>query len=108
MIVAIDGPAAAGKGTLARILSHLVGDQNVSVPNEKMLTDSAFTSHLVRKRLVVVHEIYAGGQTKKIYNNLKSQISAASSMHSASRRARASGKVLEHGRACEFAHFMRR
>lgn len=63
-----------GKGTLMeRILAPLVGWHNVSVPSEKQLTDSGFNSWLVRKRLVLVHEIYAG-HTKKAYDSVKSSV----------------------------------
>jgi hypothetical protein len=63
-----------GKGTLMeRILAPLVGWHNVSVPSEKQLTDSGFNSWMVRKRLVLVHEIYAG-HTKKAYDSVKSNV----------------------------------
>jgi hypothetical protein len=72
-LLLISETQGVGKGTLVYILGHLVGWHNTSVPNEKMLVDGAFTSHLVRKRLVAVHEIYAG-QVKKAYDNLKSYV----------------------------------
>jgi hypothetical protein len=63
-----------GKGTLMeKILAPLVGWQNVSVPSEKQLVDSGFNSWLVRRRLVLVHEIYAG-HSKKAYDNVKSSV----------------------------------
>ena len=61
-----------GKGTLMeKIMGPLVGWHNVSIPNEKQIVDSSFNSYLVRRRLVLVHEIYAGN-TKKAYDKVKS------------------------------------
>jgi hypothetical protein len=63
-----------GKGTLMeKVLAPLVGWHNTSVPSHKQLTDSGFNSWLVRKRLVLVHELYAG-ESKKAYNNLKTYV----------------------------------
>lgn len=63
-----------GKGTLMeKILAPLVGWHNVSVPSEKQLTESNFNSWLVRHRLIIVHEIYAG-HSKKAYDNVKSSV----------------------------------
>jgi len=63
-----------GKSTLMeRVLAPLVGWHNVSIPSETQIVDSAFNSWLGRRRLVLVHEIYAGG-SKRAYNKLKSVI----------------------------------
>jgi hypothetical protein len=63
-----------GKGTLAeKILAPLVGWHNTSVPSERMITASDFHSWLVRKRLAIIHEIYAG-QSKKAYTSILSFI----------------------------------
>jgi len=63
-----------GKGTLMeKILAPLAGWQNTSVPSEKMLIDSDFNSWIAHKRLVLVHEIYAG-HSKKPYNSVKSGV----------------------------------
>jgi hypothetical protein len=71
-LLLISTTQGVGKGTLMeKILAPLVGWHNVSVPNEKLLTDSDFNSFLVRRRLVLVHEIYAG-HSKKAYDNIKS------------------------------------
>ena len=57
-----------GKSTLMeRVLAPLVGWHNVSIPSETQIVDSAFNSWLGRRRLVLVHEIYAGG-SKRAYN----------------------------------------
>jgi hypothetical protein len=73
-ILMISEQQGVGKGTLMeRVLGPLVGWHNVSVPTEKMLTDSDFNSWLVMKRLVLVHEIYAG-HAKKAYDNVKSYV----------------------------------
>jgi Family of unknown function (DUF5906) len=63
-----------GKGTLGeKILGPLVGESNVSFPSEQDIVDSAFNGWLANKRLVVIHEIYAG-KSSKAYNKLKSHI----------------------------------
>jgi hypothetical protein len=63
-----------GKGTLMeKVFAPLVGWQNTSAPGEKQLTDDAFQSWIARRRLVIVHEIYAGN-SKKAYNGLKSYV----------------------------------
>jgi hypothetical protein len=73
-ILMISEQQGVGKGTLMeKILAPLAGWHNVSVPSEKMLTDSSFNSWLVMKRLILVHEIYAG-QAKKAYDNIKSYV----------------------------------
>jgi hypothetical protein len=63
-----------GKTTLMeKILLPLVGAKNVSVPSERQVVESDFNSWLDRKRLVLIHEIYAG-QSKRAYNEVKSYI----------------------------------
>jgi hypothetical protein len=63
-----------GKGTLMeKILRPLVGHENTSVPSEKQLTKSDFNPWAARKRLVLVHEIYAG-EVKKAYDTIKSTL----------------------------------
>lgn len=63
-----------GKTTLGeKILAPLVGDDNVSYPNESDITDSNFNYWIAHKRLAIVNEIYAG-QSSKAYNRLKSII----------------------------------
>ncbi len=62
-----------GKTTLCNLLAELVGPENVSRPNEVALTEGNFNSHLAKKRLVIVDEIYSG-HSKKTYNRLKSPI----------------------------------
>jgi hypothetical protein len=70
----ISRPQGVGKSTLMeKILAPLVGWQNVSIPSEKQLVDSDFNHWAVRKRLVLVHEIYAG-QSKKAYTALQSTL----------------------------------
>jgi len=73
-LLLISETQGVGKGTLMeKILAPLVGWHNTSVPSEKQIIDSAFNSWLVRRRLVLVHEIYAG-HTKKAYDTLKSKV----------------------------------
>jgi hypothetical protein len=73
-VLLISEKQGIGKGTLGEaILTPLIGKHNVSFPNEQAVTDSSFNSWLARKRLAVVHEIYAG-HSSKAYNKLKSEI----------------------------------
>lgn len=62
-----------GKTTLANIAADLVGPENVSRPNEVALTEGNFNSHLAKKRLAIVDELYSG-HSKKTYNRIKSPI----------------------------------
>jgi hypothetical protein len=63
-----------GKGTLGeKILEPLVGKWNCSSPSEEQIVDSSFDYWSPRKRLAIVHEIYAG-HSSKAYNKLKSKI----------------------------------
>ena len=63
-----------GKSTLATyILAPLLGENNVSFPEENVIVESRFNSWQCRKRLAVVNEIYAG-HNYKAYNRLKSVI----------------------------------
>jgi hypothetical protein len=73
-ILMISEEQGVGKGTLMeKVLAPIVGWQNVSIPSEKHLVDSQFNSYLVRRRLVLVHEIYAG-HSKKAYDSVKSDV----------------------------------
>lgn len=63
-----------GKTTLGTfILPPLLGRHNCSTPSASMIVDTAFTSWLARKRLIVVDEIYQG-QSWKAYNKLKAAL----------------------------------
>lgn len=73
-LLLISETQGVGKGTLMeKVLAPLVGWQNVSVPSEKQLIESSFNSWIARRRLVIVHEIYAG-HSKKAYDGLKSHV----------------------------------
>jgi hypothetical protein len=73
-LLLISETQGVGKGTLMeKVLAPLVGWQNVSVPSEKQLIESSFNSWVARRRLVIVHEIYAG-HSKKAYDSLKSHV----------------------------------
>src|SRR5262249_55637926 len=64
-----------GKTTLAQdILAPLIGEWNVSFPDESMILNSAFTSWIAHKRLTVIHEICTDDKSRKAYNRLKSII----------------------------------
>lgn len=63
-----------GKGTLGeKILARIIGEHNSSSPSESEIVDSNYNYWAVNKRLIVVHEIYAG-HSAKAYNRLKSVI----------------------------------
>ena len=73
-VLLISETQGVGKGTLGeRILAPVIGERNVSFPSEKDIAESAFNGWVAYKRLVVVHEIYAG-HSVKAYNKLKSDI----------------------------------
>lgn len=61
-----------GKSTLLNIIAELIGKRHVSFPGDAMI-QSDFNGWIVNRRLVVVHEIYAG-QNWKTYNRLKTLI----------------------------------
>lgn len=61
-----------GKSTLLDVLAKLIGNRHVSFPGDDVV-QSGFNGWAVNKRLVVVHEIYAG-QNWKTYNKLKSLV----------------------------------
>jgi Family of unknown function (DUF5906) len=61
-----------GKGTLAeKILGPIIGEHNTSSPSEADIADSNYNDYVVHKRLVIIHEIYAG-HSAKAYNKSKS------------------------------------
>lgn len=63
-----------GKSTLGEaILQEILGSNNVSFPGQSDLVDQPFNHWLAHKRLIFVHEIYAGASSKA-YNKLKSVI----------------------------------
>jgi hypothetical protein len=73
-VLMISQVQGVGKGTLGEaILSPLLGDWNVSYPDEQQVTESAFNAWLAHKRLAVVQEIYSG-HSVKAYDRLKSVI----------------------------------
>jgi hypothetical protein len=86
-----------GKTTLAYLLADLVGRENVSTPNEAALTDGSFNSHLARKVLVIVDELYSG-HSRKTYNKLKSPIT--------DQRLRVNEKYQPEYEIENFAHFL--
>jgi Family of unknown function (DUF5906) len=73
-VLLISEVQGVGKGTLGeRILAPLIGERNVSFPNEAEIVDSNYNYWASHKRLAIVHEIYAG-HSAKAYNKLKSII----------------------------------
>ena len=73
-VLLISEQQGVGKSTLASyILAPLIGESNVSYPEESIIVESRFNSWQVRKRLAIVNEIYAG-HSYKAYNRLKSVI----------------------------------
>ena len=70
-LLLVSAMQGVGKGTLAeKILKPLVGENNVSAPNENQVVDQSFNDWIAHRRLVIIHEIYAG-QSKKAYNKIK-------------------------------------
>jgi hypothetical protein len=61
-----------GKSTVGKIMTGIVGRDNVSVPNESALTNERNT-WIAYKRVGIIHEIYQG-HTSAVYNRLKSPI----------------------------------
>lgn len=63
-----------GKSTIGEsIMQEILGSSNVSFPGQGELVDSQFNAWLAHKRLIFVHEIYAG-HSSKAYDKLKSAI----------------------------------
>lgn len=70
-ILVISQMQGVGKTTLGeKILRPIIGNHNVSVPEQNQITDSQFNEWQEMKRLVVINEIYAG-DNHKAYNYLK-------------------------------------
>jgi hypothetical protein len=67
------GDQRVGKGTWQRILLELVGRHNCSQPSESDLFDSPYNYFLIRKRLVIIHEIYQG-HSWRAYDKLKDRM----------------------------------
>lgn len=59
-----------GKTTLGVVLKALLGASNVSFPGEKSISDSAFNTWALGKRVIVVNEIYSNGRST-VYDKLK-------------------------------------
>ena len=72
-ILALSKRQGVGKSTLGVIMAQMIGMPHCSFPGDSMITQSDFNGWAVAKRLVVVHEIYAG-QNWRAYNKLKALI----------------------------------
>jgi hypothetical protein len=72
-LLLISRSQGTGKGTLAHIVSRLVGEHNASVPSESAILNSPFNSWIVNKRLVTVAEIH-GAKPKEMYQRLMEMI----------------------------------
>ena len=60
-----------GKSALGEhILAPILGIHNVSFPSEQQVVEGAFNDYLAFKRLIFIHEIYAGASAKA-YNKMK-------------------------------------
>lgn len=67
-------PEGAGKSTLAlEILAKILGEHNVSEPDENTIVESEFNDWMAHKRLAICHEIYAGNSFAAA-NKLKNKI----------------------------------
>lgn len=69
----ISATQGVGKSTLGVVLRSLLGWRNVSFPNERAITDSAFNGWLARKRLVFLQEFYSG-RSRRTYDSLKTLV----------------------------------
>jgi len=72
-ILVLSRRQGVGKSTLGVMLARMIGMPHCSFPGDSMITQSDFNGWAVSKRLVVVHEIYAG-QNWRAYNKLKALI----------------------------------
>lgn len=73
-VLLISDTQGVGKSTLGeKVLAPIVGLENTSFPNETAIVKSDFNGWCAHKRLIVVHEIYAGHSTKA-YDRLKTLI----------------------------------
>jgi Family of unknown function (DUF5906) len=73
-VLLISETQGVGKSCLGEyILQPILGKNNVSQPSENDIVEASFNYWCAHKRLVVVHEIYAG-HSAKAYNKLKSII----------------------------------
>lgn len=73
-LLMISEAQGVGKGTLAeRIMKPIIGDINTSTPSEDDVVNKEYTYWQSHKRLAIIHEIYAG-HNSKAYNKLKSVI----------------------------------
>lgn len=73
-LLMISEAQGVGKGTLAeRILKPIIGELNTSTPSEDDVVNKEYTYWQSHKRLAIIHEIYAG-HNSKAYNKMKSII----------------------------------
>ena len=72
-VLLVSKTQGVGKGTLAYILSMLVGRHNTSWPTSTTIADSAFNGWVAHKRLAVIDEMYTG-RSRKAYDRFKSII----------------------------------
>src|SRR5262249_29297482 len=69
----ISEPTGVGKTTHNVVLARQVRYHNASFPSAEYITDTPYTDWAVRKRVVIVAEIYAG-HNAKAFNKLKTTI----------------------------------
>jgi hypothetical protein len=62
-----------GKSLLALVLNNVLGESNCSFPRESQIVEGKFNTWMAEKRLVFVHEIFAG-RSYKAYDKLKEYI----------------------------------
>lgn len=97
-VLLISTTQGVGKSTLGeKIMAPLIGDKNTSFPSENQIVDSTFNDWAAFKRLAVVHEIYAG-YNSKAYDKLKSMIT--------DKKIRINAKFLQPFTIDNWMHFM--
>ena len=72
-VLVLSTAQGVGKSTVGDVAARLIGPNQCSFPGDTMITASDFNGWLVNKRLIVVHEIYAGASWRA-YNRLKTLI----------------------------------
>jgi putative DNA primase/helicase len=62
-IFLIVGPRRGGKGTIARMITHLVGRENIAAPTLALLSQHFGLTHLIDKQVAIVSDARLGRKT---------------------------------------------
>ena len=65
LVVAIDGPSGAGKGTIARVQRHLLGPAAVAGPTMSSLSENFGLEAIYTKPLAIISDARIGRHTNK-------------------------------------------